>query len=54
MYKLANDHIEKFKKDPYMDDDTKQWFFEQGFQILNLKDSKSLWNYYNSLHKSFP
>jgi hypothetical protein len=44
MYKFANDHVEEVKREKYKDDDTDHWFFEEGFKILNLKDSKSLWN----------
>ena len=50
-YNFANQHVEEVKKNKWKDEDTTQWFYEEGMKILNLKDNNSLWKYYNSLSK---
>ena len=49
MYKLALDTIKEEKESGYHNEDTDNWFYEQGFAILNLRDTKALWKYKNSL-----
>ena len=49
MYKLAFDTIKEVKENGYCDEDTVNWFYETGFAVLNLRDTKSLWKYKNSL-----
>lgn len=50
MYKMAFDHLKSVEDSGYKDDDAENWFFEEGFKILNIKNPKSLWNYYNKLN----
>jgi len=49
MYKMAAEHLKSAEEDGRVDDDSEHWFFEEGFTILNLKDKKKLWNFYNKL-----
>ncbi len=49
MYKMAAEHLKQAESEGYVDDDSEHWFFEEGFGILNLKDKKKLWNFYNKL-----
>lgn len=49
MYKMALDHLETTERERYADEDIDNWFFEEGFSILNLKDRKKLWGYYKKL-----
>jgi hypothetical protein len=49
MYKLAFDTIKEVKENGYCSEDTENWFYETGFAILNLRDTKALWKYKNSL-----
>lgn len=49
IYKMALDHLNETEEERYKNDDTDHWFFEEGFAILNLKDKKKLFNFYNKL-----
>lgn len=51
MYKLSLDTLNRAEESGYKSEDTDYWFFEQGFGILNLKNTKKLWNYYNNIDR---
>ena len=48
MYKMAAEHLQS-AEDGRVDDDAEHWFFEEGFGILNPKEKRKLWNFYNKL-----
>jgi hypothetical protein len=48
-YKFALEHVKEVEEEGWVDEDTSQWFYEEGMTILNLKDTKALWKYYGSL-----
>lgn len=49
MYKMAAGHLKEAEENGRVDDDSDHWFFETGFTILNLKNKKKLWDFYNKL-----
>lgn len=51
MYQLSLDTLTRAEESGYKSEDTDYWFFEQGFTILNLKNTKKLWEYYNKINR---
>jgi vacuolar-type H+-ATPase subunit I/STV1 len=49
-YQLAEDHLADVEKGQAGEDD-EHWFFEHSIAILNLDNSRKLWDYYNSVNK---
>lgn len=49
LYKSAESHIKEVESEGYVDEDVAHYMFEDCMRILNIEDSKAMWNYYNSL-----
>ena len=50
LYKVCIGIIEDLEEEGYSKDHD-HWIFEEGIQILNIKNSNEFWKYYNSINK---
>jgi len=49
LYESALSHIKEVEVEGWVDEDTAQYMFEDVMSILNIEDTRAMWNYYNSL-----
>lgn len=49
LYNSALSHVKEVESKGYVDEDATHYMFEDCMRILNIEDSKAMWNYYNSL-----
>lgn len=49
LYNSALSHVKEVEKEGWVDEDAAHYMFEDVMSILNIKDTKAVWNYYNSL-----
>lgn len=49
LYNSALSHVKEVESEGYVDEDAAQYMFEDVMSILNIEDTKAVWNYYNSL-----
>jgi hypothetical protein len=49
LYNSALSHVKEVEAEGWVDEDASQYMFEDVMSILNIEDTKALWNYYNSL-----
>ena len=49
LYESALSHVKEVEKEGWIDEDASQYMFEDVMAILNIEDTKAVWNYYNSL-----
>ena len=49
LYNSALSHIKEVEVEGWVDEDAAQYMFEDVMSILNIEDTRAMWNYYNSL-----
>lgn len=49
LYNSALSHVKEVEAEGWVDEDTAHYMFEDVMSILNIEDTKAVWNYYNSL-----
>ena len=49
LYNSALSHVKEVEAEGWVDEDAAQYMFEDVMSILNIEDTKAMWNYYNSL-----
>ena len=49
LYNSALSHVKEVEAEGWVDEDAAQYMFEDVMSILNIEDTKAVWNYYNSL-----
>ena len=49
LYNSALSHLKEVEEEGWVDEDAAQYMFEDVMSILNIEDTKAVWNYYNSL-----
>jgi len=49
LYESALSHIKEVEVEGWVDEDAAQYMFEDVMSILNIEDTRAMWNYYNSL-----
>ena len=49
LYNSALSHVKEVEAEGWVDEDAAHYMFEDVMSILNIKDTKAVWNYYNSL-----
>lgn len=49
LYNSALSHVKEVEAEGWVDEDASEYMFEDVMSILNIEDTKAVWNYYNSL-----
>lgn len=49
LYNSALSHVKEVEAEGWVDEDAAHYMFEDVMSILNIEDTKAVWNYYNSL-----
>jgi hypothetical protein len=49
LYNSALSHVKEVEAEGWVDEDAAQYMFEDVMSILNIEDTRAVWNYYNSL-----
>jgi hypothetical protein len=49
LYNSALSHVKEVEAEGWVDEDAQHYMFEDVMSILNIEDTKAVWNYYNSL-----
>ena len=49
VYNSALSHVKEVEAEGWVDEDAQHYMFEDVMSILNIEDTKAVWNYYNSL-----
>lgn len=49
LYSSAMAHLKEAEEKGYTDEDTPHYMYEEVFGILNLRSTRELWKYFNSL-----
>jgi hypothetical protein len=49
LYNSALSHVKEVEVEGWVDEDAQHYMFEDVMSILNIEDTKAVWNYYNSL-----
>lgn len=49
LYNSALSHVKEVEAEGWVDEDAEHYMFEDVMSILNIEDTKAVWNYYNSL-----
>ena len=49
LYNSALSHLKEVEEEGWVDEDAAHYMFEDVMSILNIEDTKAVWNYYNSL-----
>ena len=49
LHSSALTHLKEAEENGYTDDDSQHYMYEEMFTILNIKNKKALWDYFNSL-----
>ena len=49
LYNSTLSHVKEVEAEGWVDEDTAQYMFEDVMSILNIEDTRAMWNYYNSL-----
>ena len=49
LYNSALSHVKEVEAEGWVDEDAAHNMFEDVMSILNIEDTKAVWNYYNSL-----
>jgi hypothetical protein len=49
LYNSALSHLKEVEAEGWVNEDAAYYMFEDVMSILNIEDTKAVWNYYNSL-----
>lgn len=49
LYTSAHSHLKEVEAEGWVDEDATHYMFEDTMKILNIENSRAMWNYYNSL-----
>lgn len=49
LYNSALSHVKEVEAEGWVDEDASEYMFEDVMAILNIENTKAMWNYYNSL-----